>query len=191
MLPTGSDDSVRVPGVLICVSRDIQALIKKLVAIFAEDGILKRLKECQRWLDPTDSTEVLEVYERLKSKHSQLEDEIDLWMVRDVIASDTDDGDPRSICSPRQHRGFPLGEDRSGMILLEKFMLAATLKDCSICITLGFDKEVSIRLIDLDQKSAHNLRSMCLLHEDIRSEFKQSGLRRACCYPCRDSGIQE
>ena len=75
--------------------------------------------------------------------------------------------------------------------LLAKFMLAATLKDCSIAMTFGLDGDVSICLIDLDQKSAHKLQHMCQLHEEIRRTFKQAGLERDCCLAVRNPGIQE
>ena len=59
--------------------RDIRQFLEKLVGILNNDGILSRLREYQRWLDPTDSCKVLDIYDRLKMEEDQLEDKIDQY----------------------------------------------------------------------------------------------------------------
>jgi hypothetical protein len=149
--------------------------------VLNNDGILDRLSECQQGLDSVGSIQILDLYERLKLKYDDLEDTINQYVLNNHV-------DLKDLVGTHVHHEIPgmddekfvITEDQYELDLLAKFMIAATLKDCSIVMTFSSNETFSIQLIDLDPKLTHRLRYMCELHKEIQSIFKESGLKRSC-----------
>ncbi|KAI8917098.1 inositol-pentakisphosphate 2-kinase [Powellomyces hirtus] len=180
-------------------STGLASLFENLIAILTRDNLLQRLRYHQRNLDSLDIEGIFPLYATLPDdvknanpSLSEWKETMDLYQQR--IEQNDDIAAQLSKCSPKERLQF-----------IHEYLLAATLKDCSIIIAMWLEdpnstepsdtpaNEGTVRLdtssqvlryrvgiLDIDPKRITKIPDYYKLDQNIVEHFKKMGVEKDC-----------